>query len=82
MKRVSNIYADTAWVNIDKTIRVLNEIGEDRIMFGSDNPIDGLNTFDNPMYLPYFNNNANIEYSTYKKLMRDNAIKVYKLDLE
>lgn len=82
MKRVNNIYADTAWVNIDKTIRVLNEIGEDRIMFGSDNPIDGLNTLDNPMYLSYFNNDANIEYSTYKKLMRDNAIKVYKLDLK
>lgn len=82
MKDNPNIYADTAWVKIDKAKRVLEEVGDSRIMFGSDNPIDGLATLDNPMYQDYFSNTLDIEPSLYKKLMRENAIKVYKLPLK
>ena len=48
-------------------------------MFGSDNPIDGLNTLNNKMYKEYFKNTINLSKEDYDKLMFKNAIKIYKL---
>lgn len=80
LKTTDNIYADTAWVNIN----IVNELSKlnliDKIMFGSDNPIDGLNTLSNKMYKEYFKNTINLSKEDYDKLMFKNAIKIYKLN--
>ena len=79
LKTTDNIYADTAWVNIN----IVNELSKlnliDKIMFGSDNPIDGLNTLNNKIYKEYFKNSINLSKEDYDKLMFKNAIKIYKL---
>ncbi|MGN1262059.1 MAG: amidohydrolase family protein [Candidatus Enteromonas sp.] len=73
MKKHPNIYCDTAWVDMETAKRVIEEVGEDRIFFGTDNPIDGKRTLNNRMYEAYFENAANLPKKQYEKLMGKNA---------
>ncbi len=82
MRENPNIYADTAWVRDEIAMRAIAEFGEDRILFGTDNPIDGVDTLANPMYQDYFHNRLGFTASQYQKLFRDNAIAVYKLPIK
>ena len=45
MGKAENLYADTTWVLVATTLEVIRRYGSGRIMFGSDNPIDGLDTY-------------------------------------
>jgi predicted TIM-barrel fold metal-dependent hydrolase len=82
MKVTPNLYADTAWVDMKKAKKVLLEIGENRIMFGTDNPIDGLDTLNNPMYQAYYRNKVKLPGHLYSNLMWRNAATVYKLPVK
>jgi uncharacterized protein len=81
MKTTPNLYADTAWVNMKMAKKVLEHIGEERIMFGTDNPIDGEDTLANPIYHDYFSNKLRLPAHLYHNLMARNAAKVYGIDL-
>ena len=82
LSRNPNIYADTAWVSMDKAVKTMEICGKNRIFFGSDNPIDGVDTLSNPMYMAYFENEADLGDEDYWALMRHNAIEFYRLPLE
>ncbi|MCI1244341.1 MAG: amidohydrolase [Bacilli bacterium] len=82
LARTANLYADTAWVDMKKAKRVLLSVGEDRIMFGTDNPIDGIDTLGNPMYRSYFKNRLRLPNRLYENLMFKNAIRLYRLPLK
>lgn len=45
MGKAENLYADTTWVPIETTLEVIRRYGSGRVVFGSDNPIDGVNTY-------------------------------------
>ena len=79
LKNTPNLYGDTAWVPMDVAAKILRKIGENRIVFGTDNPIDGLDTLDNPIYQDYFSNSSRLSKATYEKLMWRNAISLYGL---
>lgn len=81
LKECPNLYADTAWVDMEfiKIIKQNNLM--DRIMFGTDNPIDGYKTLDQEIYQNYFNNQIKLNKSDFEKLMYKNAKKVYKINL-
>ncbi len=82
LRRTPNIYADTAWVKMEIADEVLRTIGEDRIFFGTDNPIDGIDTLANPMYRDYYENKTKLPPRLHRKLMRENAIAFYRLPLD
>ena len=82
MKKTPNLYGDTAWVKMDVAYQAMKEVGKDRIIFGTDNPIDGPDTLGNEMYQEYFKNSAKMPKEMYADLMAHNAIKVYKLPLK
>ena len=44
ISKLPNLYGDTTWVNAKDTLKAIKVCGVDKIMFGSDNPIDGLET--------------------------------------
>ena len=73
MKEHPNIYCDTAWVDMATAKKVIDEVGEDRIFFGTDNPIDGKGTLANPLYASYFKNEIGLPKKQYEKLMGKNA---------
>ena len=79
-----NLYADCAWVRPQFALQIIKECGADKLLFGSDNPIDGLDTYAHPeFYGIYFNEFKNmVTEEEYTKLMKDNAVKVYKLNLQ
>jgi predicted TIM-barrel fold metal-dependent hydrolase len=82
LKGHPNVYGDTAWVEMKTAKKILETIGEDRVMFGTDNPIDGVDTLNNPMYQAYFKNKVKLPSRLYHNLMSRNAIKVFKLPLK
>lgn len=87
IKERKNLYGDTAWVPLNSTVQAIKECGADKIMFGTDNTIDGVDTLGvNPkgersLYQQYFNELKDlITQDEYEKLMYKNAIKVFKLE--
>ncbi len=83
LKEAPNLYADTAWVPLKSAKKVLKEVGKERIFFGSDNPIDGLDTLNNKkFYRAYYKNSLHLDEESYERLMLKNAIEFYKIPLD
>lgn len=84
--KLENLYGDTAWVPMESTIRFIERNGPDRILFGSDNPIDGRDTYLNngrgqtSIYQKYFHELPDlISREDYDKLMYKNARRLFSL---
>lgn len=88
MDKADNLYADTAWVPVQTTIEVIRRYGSKRVLFGSDSPIDGVDTYycnkegQPSMYREYFNGlEEKIGKEAYSDLMYRNAISFFNLDI-
>lgn len=84
--KADNLYGDTAWVQMETTIEAIRQYGSKKMFFGSDTPIDGVDTyFCNPkgersMYQDYFHVlPEKISEDDYKDLMYRNAVEVFRL---
>lgn len=82
MKENPNILCDTAWVNLKDAKRVIDEVGIDRVIFGTDNPIDEELTLSNPIYAEYFKAINILSKKEREAIFYKNASRVYKIDLE
>lgn len=87
MGKADNLYADTAWVPIESTIEIIRRYGSKRIMFGSDSPIDGVDTYayngygQVSMYQRYFNELEEIiGKEAYADLMYKNAMRIFNIE--
>ena len=72
---------------MENTIKFINKNGDDKIVFGSDSPIDGKDTYlhnktgDRSIYQAYFNELRDlIPPKKKKKLMWKNAVRLFSLD--
>lgn len=81
-----NLYGDTTWVPIESTVRLIKTAGAEKIMFGSDMPIDGRDTYlhnrrgDRSLYQQYFNELKElITPQEYDCLMYKNAAEFFGL---
>lgn len=79
-----NLYGDTTWVPLSSTLQAIELYGSKKIMFGSDNPIDGVHTYGkNPkgepsLYQSYFNElESLIGKEAYEDVMYKNAMRVF-----
>ena len=84
--KADNLYGDTAWVPMETTIEAIRRYGSKKMLFGSDTPIDGLDTyFCNPkgersVYQDYFHVlPEKISKEAYEDLMWRNAVEIFKL---
>lgn len=80
MGKADNLYADTTWVPIKTTLEVIRRYGSKRVIFGSDNPVDGEDTYAcNPkgepsLYCQYFKElRETISHEDYENLMDKTA---------
>lgn len=87
--KLPNLYGDTTWVPMEHTIDAINKWGSEKIVFGTDNPIDGVDTYhNNPkgeecVYVKYFNEfEEAIGTENYENVMYKNAIKLFKLNIK
>lgn len=86
--KADNLYGDTTWVPVSTTIEAIKRYGSSKMLFGTDAPIDGLDTYhhnpkgDPSLYQEYLNTLPSlISEEEYKDLMYRNAIKVLKLNV-
>ena len=84
MEKAPNLYADTTWVPVETTLEVIRRYGSERVMFGSDNPIDGLDTYScNPkgepnMYRQYLGSlKDQISREDYENLMEKTSRRIF-----
>ncbi len=80
--RTPNLYGDLAWVKPENLLyaKKLNIL--DKIMFGTDNPIDRLDTLNHPFYQGYFENSIQLSKKELEGIMYKNALKIYNLTLD
>ncbi len=81
ISKLPNLYGDTAWVKADVAIEAIKKCGSHKILFGTDNPIDGLDTYDNDMfYVNYFIElKKQLTTEEYENLMYKNAVQLFGL---
>ncbi len=86
--KLPNLYGDTTWVKMENTIKFIEKNGDEKIVFGSDNPIDGKDTYLNngrgsvSIYQDYFHKLPElISPSSYENLMYKNALRIFGEDI-
>ena len=86
--KLPNLYGDTTWVSLESTIEIVKRYGSKKIFFGSDSPIDGVNTYtqnakgEPSLYLRYFNELEDIIGSeAYADIMYRNAMEFFGINL-
>lgn len=79
-----NLYGDTTWVPISTTIEAIRRYGSKKMLFGSDAPIDGVDTYlcnpkgERSVYQDYFQVlPEKISSDAYEDLMFRNAMRIF-----
>lgn len=85
---LDNLYGDTTWVPLDTTLKALRLYGSKKILFGSDLPIDGLDTYwynrkhEPSMYREYFDDLCfMIGNDAFDDIMYKNAKRIFGIEL-
>ena len=85
--KADNLYGDTTWVPCSTAIEACKRYGSHKMVFGSDAPIDGKDTYlhnksgDRSMYQEYFWDLPKVmEHEAYEDLMWRNAINIFHLE--
>ena len=86
--KLPNLYGDTTWVPVSTTVEAIRRYGSEKMLFGTDNPIDGKDTLlhnrtgDRSLYQQYFNELRElISVDDYENLMYKNAQRMFGLHL-
>lgn len=82
ISKLPNLYGDTTWVPIEKVKKAIRKCGEDKILFGTDAPIDGLDMYSNEFYKYYFNGETNLSKEILEKLLYKNTIKLFNIKFD
>ena len=84
ISRLPNLFGDTTWVPVSSTLKLIRKAGIEKIMFGSDNPIDGPDTYlhnrsgERSLYQQYFNElKEMLSPEDYDRLMYKNASELF-----
>lgn len=84
--KADNLYGDTTWVPMSTTIEAIRRYGSKKMMFGSDAPIDGVDTYlcnpkgERSLYQDYFQVlPEKISGEAYEDLMAGNAVRIFGL---
>lgn len=84
--RLPNLYGDTTWVPVKSTLEAIGRWGSEKILFGSDNPIDGRDTYlhnrtgDRSLYQQYFNEfREMVSADDYENIMYRNAQRLFSI---
>lgn len=83
-----NLYGDTTWVPVKSTLELIKKAGSQKIVFGSDNPVDGKDTYlcnmngDRSLYQEYFNEfKAMVSTDDFENIMWRNAVRLFRINL-
>jgi hypothetical protein len=75
-----NLYGDTAWVKPESALKLVMKYGAQKLLFGTDSPIDGVDTYAHPFYKEYFGEfKNNVSTDDYELIMHGNAERLFNL---
>lgn len=75
-----NLYGDTAWVKPESGLKLVKKYGAQKLLFGTDNPIDGVDTYAHPFYKEYFGEfKEKVSPDDYELIMHGNAERLFNL---
>lgn len=84
--KLDNLYGDTTWVPIESAVKAIKKWGSKKLLFGTDNPIDGPDTLlcngfgERSLYQQYFNELKElVTPGEYEDLMYKNAQRLFKI---
>ena len=87
--KLPNLYGDTTWVPVKTTLEAVRRYGSEKMLFGSDNPIDGKDTYYQnrigmrSLYQQYFNEfKSMISQEDYDNIMYKNAMRIFGINEE
>lgn len=77
-----NLYGDCCWVTPPSIAQAVRACGDDKILFGTDNPINGLDTYDDVTFYRGYLGGIPPEMTpqAYENFMFRNAIRLFKLN--
>lgn len=76
--RLENLYLDTSWVKAQAAKVAIGACGSHKVLFGSDSPIDGENTYE--FYTDYFARDGKLLVeSDWDSILAKNAIRLFNL---
>lgn len=88
LPELENLYGDTTWVSVKSTLKAVRSCGSEKILFGTDNPIDGRDTLlrnktgDRSLYQEYFNEfREMVSKEDYDNIMFKNAERIFGIRL-
>ena len=86
--KLPNLYGDTTWVPVATAVEAIRRYGSKKMLFGTDNPIDGKDTLlhnktgDRSLYQQYFNELKElISEDDYEDLMWRNAARLFSVNI-
>lgn len=75
-----NLYGDTTWVKPESGLKLIRKYGANKLLFGTDNPIDGPDTYAHPFYKVYFGKFREwVSHDDHELLMHGNAERIFNL---
>lgn len=83
IKELPNLYGDTTWVLPEKAMKFLDICGADKLLFGSDNPIDGVDTYAHKDFYKWYLNDFEklVSKEVFDKVMYKNAMDLFGIKL-
>lgn len=80
LEKLPNLYGDTTWVKVDNVLKAINKCGSEKLLFGTDSPIDGVDTYEKYEQL-IETLKKKLTEEEYENVMFKNAIKLFGLNL-
>lgn len=80
--KLPNLYGDTTWVPLDKVKKAIKICGKEKILFGTDAPINGMDIYKNEYYKDYFNKKTNLSKEVLENLLYKNALKLFNIKID
>lgn len=84
--KLPNLYGDTTWVPVSSTVEAIARYGSEKMLFGTDNPIDGPDTLlhnrtgDRSLYQQYFHElKDRLSAEDYDNVMYKNAQRIFRI---
>lgn len=88
ISELPNLFGDTTWVPVKSTLKLIHTAGSEKIVFGSDNTIDGKDTYlcnrygQRSLYQQYFNEFKDmVSNEDYEMIMYKNAARIFNIHI-
>lgn len=77
IKELPNLYGDTTWITSGESLEmIVNLCGSDKILFGTDSPIDGVDTYKSYQEL-LLHMDSNMQQSDIENILYKNSLRIF-----